>query len=220
MELLERLQPVQELHAGSVEMTRIPVALLLAVAAALAANAPNGKIAGKQSAPIRLELFSDFSCPGCKHFHDDILPIVMREFITPGKAYLVFRDYVLPPLPGHQFSGEAARFAVAANKVGKYRAVADALFASQSSWAFSGQIWPVVASVLTPDEQKRVLALSKEQAVADEVKSDTDAGNRAGLTRTPTVGINFKTQRRLWNQFGTPETDALFLDYLRALLKK
>jgi protein-disulfide isomerase len=186
---------------------------------AFAADVPNGKIVGNQSAPIRLEVFSDFTCPGCKAFHDNVLPTVMSEFVSRGKAFIVFRDYVLPPNPGHQFSGEAARYASAANRVGKYRSVADALFASQSSWAMSGKVWDVVASVLTPAEQKRVQALSKEAAIAEEVKWDTDTGNRAGLTRTPTVGINFQTQHRLWNQWGTPEADALFLDYLRTLKK-
>jgi protein-disulfide isomerase len=200
-------------------MRRLAACLLLALAPALAADAPNGKIVGNQSAPIRLEIFSDFSCPGCKAFHDNLLPVVIREFVTPGKAFLVFRDYVLPPSPGHQFSGDAARYAVAANRVGKYRAVADALFAAQPSWAISGKVWDVVASVLTGAEQKRVQALVKEQGIADEVKWDTDAGNRAGLMRTPTVGINFRTQHRMWNQWGA-EGDPLFLDYLRALLKK
>jgi protein-disulfide isomerase len=200
-------------------MRRLAACLLLALAPALAADAPNGKIVGNQSAPIRLEIFSDFSCPGCKAFHDNLLPVVIREFVTPGKAFLVFRDYVLPPSPGHQFSGDAARYAVAANRVGKYRAVADALFAAQPSWAMSGKVWDVVASVLTGAEQKRVQALVKEQGIADEVKWDTDAGNRAGLMRTPTVGINFRTQHRMWNQWGA-EGDPLFLDYLRALLKK
>jgi protein-disulfide isomerase len=202
-------------------MRKLASGLLLALGLpALAADVPNGKIVGRQSAPIRLEIFSDFSCPGCKAFHDNLLPVVMREFVTPGKAFLVFRDYVLPPNPGHEFSGEAARYAAAANRVGKYRAVADALFASQSSWAMSGKVWDVVAPVLSGEEQKRVQAMSTEQAIIGEVKWDTETGNRAGLTRTPTVGINFQTQHRLWNQWGTAEADALFLDYLRSLIKK
>ena len=194
--------------------------LLAAVLPALGANIPNGKIVGNQSAPIRLEIFSDFTCPACKAFHDNVLPVVMREFVATGKAFLVFRDYVLPPQPGHQFSGEAARYAVAANRVGKYRTVADALFAAQSSWAMTGKVWEVVAPVLTPEEQKRVQALAKEQAIAEEVSWDTATGNRAGLISTPTVGINFQTQHRLWNQWGTTGPDALFLDYLRSLGKK
>jgi protein-disulfide isomerase len=198
-------------------MRTLAAGLLLALAPALAANSPNGKIVGSQSAPIRIEVFSDFSCPGCKAFHDNVLPVLMKEFVTWGKAFIVFRDYVLPPVPGHQYSGEAARYAVAANRIGKYRPVADALFANQSSWAMTGKIWDAIAPVLTPDEQKRIQVLVKEPGVADEVKWDTDAGNRAGLMRTPTVGINFKTSHKLWNQWGTPEADRLFLDYLRSL---
>ena len=198
---------------------RQAVLLIGAAMAAAAGDAPNGKIVGNQSAPIRMEIFSDFSCPGCKAFHDNLLPVVMREFVSKGQAFLVFRDYVLPPSPGHQFSGEAARYAVAANKIGKYRAVADALFAAQPSWAMSGKVWDTVAAVLTPGEQKQVATLAREQRIADEVQWDTQAGNRAGLTKTPTVGINFGTQHRLWNQWGE-QGDALFLDYLRALLKK
>ena len=195
-------------------------AALWAVAAMLpAASAPNGKMAGNPAAPLRLEVFSDFSCPGCKAFHDNMLPVIMRDFVAPGKAYIVFRDYVLPPSPGHQFSGEAARYAVAANRVGKYRAVADALFAAQPSWAMSGRVWEVVVSVLTPAEQKRVQELAKDPSVASEVKQDTDTGNRAGLQKTPTVGVNYKTQHRLWNQWGA-EGDPLFLSYLRELLKR
>ena len=195
---------------------RVVLAALLASATILAADPPNGKIVGNPSAPSRLEIFSDFSCPGCKNFHDNILPIVMTEFVTPGKAYLVFRDYVLPPSPGHMHSREAAQYAVAANKVGKYRAVVDALFASQASWALSGKVWETVSTVLTPTEQKRVQELAKQPAIAAEVQSDTDAGNRAGLQRTPTVGINFKNQHRQWNQW-TGGGDRLFLDYLRVL---
>jgi len=198
---------------------RLTAIAAFAALAAAAADVPNGKIVGNQSAPIRLEVFSDYSCPGCKAFHDDLLPVIMREYVTPGRAFLVFRDYVLPPSPGHQYSRDAAQYAVAANRVGKYRPVADALFASQPSWAFSGRVWDAVAPVLTPAEQRRVQELVKQQSVADEVKWDTDAGNRAGLARTPTVGVNFKSQHRLWNQWGA-DGNQLFLGYLQALIQR
>jgi len=193
-------------------------ALLLTALPGVAADAPNGKILGNPFAPIRLELFSDFTCPGCKAFHDTVLPVLQRDFIAPGKAFIVFRDYVLPPNPGHEHSGEAARYAVAASRIGKYQQVADALFATQASWAKSGKVWDAIAPVLSAAEQKRVQALAKDASVADEVKRDTDTGNRAGLRTTPTVGINYKTEHRIWNQFGG--NDAFFFDYLRELLKK
>jgi len=193
---------------------------LAALLPAAAADAPNGKIVGNPNAPMRLEVFSDFSCPGCKNFHEQTLPILMKEFVGPGKAFIVFRDYVLPPSPGHEHSPEAARFAVAANRVGKYMAVADALFQQQVSWAMSGKVWEAVAPVLTPGEQKKVQELYKAPSVADEVKRDTDTGNRAGLAKTPTVGINYGKEHRLWNEWTPANGNAFFLDYLRSLLKK
>jgi protein-disulfide isomerase len=191
---------------------------LAALSTAAAADPPNGKIVGNQSAPIRLEVFSDFSCPGCKKFHEETLPIVLKEFVTPGKACIVFRDYVLPPTLGHLFSGDAARVACASNRIGKYREVSDALFLNQSSWAMSGRIWDYVGSVLTPAEQSKVKELSKDPSIFGEVKNDTDTGNRAGLARTPTVGVIFGNQRQMWDKW-TPD-HAFFLDYLRSLLKK
>jgi protein-disulfide isomerase len=185
---------------------------------AAAADPVNGKVLGNPGAPIRLELFSDFSCPGCKALHEQLLPILVRDFVNSGKVFIVFRDYVLPPVPGHKFSAEAARYAVAANRVGKYQQVADALFLNQASWAMSGKVWEVVAPVLTATEQKKVLALSKDPAISDEVTRDTDAGKRAGLAKTPTVGVNFRNQHQMWNQW--TQDNALFLGYLRELLKK
>jgi protein-disulfide isomerase len=199
-------------------MMRTFILLLAALLPASAADPPNGKIVGSATAPIRLEVFSDFSCPGCKAFHEQVLPILMRDFVSQGKAFIVFRDYVLPPSPGHQFSGEAARYAVAANRIGKYQAVADALFLTQASWAMSGRVWEAVAPVLSRGEQAKVQALVKDPSVSDEVFRDTTAGQRAGLVKTPTVGVNFRSQHQLWNQWGGD--NALFFGYLRELLKK
>jgi len=191
---------------------------VLLLPAAAADPVKNGKVLGNPAAPIRLELFSDFSCPGCRAFHEQVLPILMRDFVSQGKVYIQFRDYVLPPSPGHMFSSEAARYAVAANRVGKYQQVADALFQTQPSWAMSGKVWEAVAPALTPAEQKKVQALVKDPSVADEVTRDTEAGKRAGLMKTPTVGVNFRGQHQMWNQWGGD--NSLFFGYLRELLKK
>src|SRR5262245_29668889 len=111
--------------------------LALALAAAITGLAagpetPKNKTIGNPSAPLRLELYGDFTCPHCKHLHDTILPQIVRDYITPGKAYLVFRDYVLTG-QGHQFSREAAAYAMAASRLGKYQTAADALFRTQMS---------------------------------------------------------------------------------------
>ena len=187
---------------------------------AMAADSTNGKMLGNPTAPIRLELFSDFSCPGCKALHENLLPTLIRDFVNTGKAYIVFRDFVLPPNPGHVYSPVAARYAAASARIGKYLQVGDALFRDQSAWAMSGRVWESVAPALTADEQKRVQTLFNDPGIAAEVKNDTDTGTHAGLKRTPTVGVIFRGQHQMWDQFNQPGSDALFFGYLRELLKK
>src|SRR5262245_60365351 len=96
------------------------LALLPAVAAS--PEIDKGKIYGNPTAPIRLEIFSDFQCPACKLLHDTILPSLLNEYVTPGKVYIVAREF---PLPGHPYSREAAGYATAAARLGLYAHVAD-----------------------------------------------------------------------------------------------
>src|SRR5262245_52661321 len=108
--------------------------LFIALAALSACTAATpaivkGKIYGNPGAPIRLEIFSDFQCPACKSLHEQLLPMLMKEYVMPGKVYVVNREF---PLPGHQYSREAANYATAAAKFGLYQPVSDRIFATQS----------------------------------------------------------------------------------------
>src|SRR4051794_35154982 len=68
-------------------------ALLPCVAAA--ADVDKAKTLGNPSAPIMMELYSDFMCPHCKHLHEDILPAIVMDYVNTGKAYLIFREFPL-----------------------------------------------------------------------------------------------------------------------------
>jgi len=167
------------------------LALVFAAALTCAAAGPDtekSRTMGSMGAPLRLDLYSDFTCPHCKMFHDEILPRLATEYISTGKAYLVFHEYTLTG-PGHEYSREASNYAAAAAHIGKYSQVAGALFASQASWTRSGKVWDVVASVLTPAERTKVQALAKDPAVLAEVQHDLEMGNLAHVDRTPTLVV-------------------------------
>src|SRR5215475_850941 len=103
------------------------LALLVAATIPCLAAMPDvnkGKTMGNPSAPILLELYSDFMCPHCKHLHEDILPAIIVDFVKSGKAYLVFREFPLN-IPQHVYSRPAANYATAAARIGKYEAVND-----------------------------------------------------------------------------------------------
>jgi protein-disulfide isomerase len=160
------------------------LALLPLVAAA--SSVDKGKAFGNPAAPITIELFSDFQCPACRALHTELLPSIMRDFVIPGKAYLVYKEF---PLPMHNHSREAAAYACAAARVGKYEQVADVLFQNQPTWESDGKVFETVSSVLTPAEQKRVQALAKDPAVLAEVQDDVQEGQVKRVSQTPTMII-------------------------------
>jgi len=158
--------------------------LLTFVVAALLPAA--GRVEGVSTAPLRIEVFSDFQCPACKALHEGVLESLTTDYVKTGKAYLIHREY---PLPMHRYSREAAMYAVAAGRLSKYDAVADALFAQQASWSVSGKVEAVVASALSPAEMKKVKAMAQEGSVAAEVDRDIAEGRRSGVTRTPSMYV-------------------------------
>ena len=190
---------------------------LAAAAAALSAvpEAPKSKIAGFPSAPMRLELYGDFTCPHCRMVHEQILPQLMQDYVTPGKAYLVFRDYVLTGA-GHQYSRPAATYAAAAARIGKYQTAADALFKAQGAWAISGQIWPSIAASFTPEEQKKIQALVKDPSIATDVQNDIDAGNMVPVQSTPTMVVIYKGKKQPWAMWNSYPLLKNYLDTLLA----
>jgi protein-disulfide isomerase len=168
------------------------LAVLVPCLAASLGDVDKAKILGIPSAPVRLDLYSDFQCPACKVFHEQVLPVLMREYITPGKVTLVSHEF---PLPMHPYSREAANYATAAAHIGKYQPVVDALFRNQNVWGTNGKVWDTVAGVLTPAEQKRVQELVKEPAIVGAVQQDVQLGQGEHIQETPTVIISRGTRR-------------------------
>ncbi len=151
-----------------------------------------GKITGNPSAPIRIEIFSDFQCPACKLLHDQLLPALTKDYVMSGKVYVVNHEF---PLPMHPYSREAAHYATAAARFGIDQPVADRLFQNQASWAASGKVWDTVAGVLSPEQQKKVQTMAKDPTVVAAVQHDVELGQREKINSTPTMILSHGAQR-------------------------
>src|ERR1019366_6740709 len=134
VEQLDRLRPLQEhggLAARQVKRTITGMKILALFVAALlpcmaaGPDVDKGRSMGDPAAPILFEIYSDFSCPACKHLHDFVLPTIIQDYVRTGKAFLVFREFPLD-IPAHKYSRPAAALAVAAARIGKYQTVSDA----------------------------------------------------------------------------------------------
>jgi protein-disulfide isomerase len=177
-------------------MTRY--ALALALVLPLMAATPEidkAKAMGSPTAPILMEIFESFDCPHCRDLNETTLPLVIRDFVNSGRVYLVHREF---PLSGqyHPNAREAANYATAAGRIGKYEQVSDALFKNQAAWYMdASKVWPTVASVLTPAEQKKVQELAKTPAVTGEVEREYQEGVALGVNATPTMVVTRGAQR-------------------------
>lgn len=176
--------------------SKLYAAALLVLLPCLAAipEIDKNKTLGNPLAPVRIEIFGDFTCMHCKKLHEEMLPQLMKDYVTPGKVYIVDRAF---PLQGHQFSREAFHYAVAAARIGKYQPVADALYARQDVWAQNGNVWGAVASVLSATDQKKVQALATDPAVLAEVDAEYQEGIASGVNETPSLIITAKGKRTL-----------------------
>jgi protein-disulfide isomerase len=139
---------------------------------------------GVSNAPIQIDVYSDFQCPGCKALYEQTLVPLSYDYVDKGKVYLVHHEF---PWPFHAHAMEAACYACAASRVGKYEQVCDVLFRKQDAWATDGKVDETVCSVLTPAEAKKVRALAKDPAIAAEVAQDIQTGHSVQINQTPTM---------------------------------
>ena len=149
------------------------------------------KAFGSKSAPIIMEIFSDFQCPACKTLFLTTNRQLMDNYVSSGKVYVIHRDF---PLAMHAYSRVAARYARAASALGKVEPVEQALFQNQEKWEQSGDVDGTVASVLSAPEMNKVRALVKGGTLDTLIDKDYALGQTYRVTQTPTTVFHSKGQ--------------------------
>ncbi len=147
------------------------------------------KAFGSKSAPVIMEVFSDFQCPACKQLYTTTLLRVTENYVDNSKVYMVHRDF---PLPMHAYSMVAAVYARAACHIDKCQQVEQALFDNQEKWEMTGDVKGTVAAVLTPAEMKKVQALVEGGSMQPLVDRDKQLGQAIPVNQTPTTIIHTK----------------------------
>jgi len=148
-----------------------------------------GKYDGPPTAPIKIDLFSDFQCPHCREFHMGTLQMLKNDYVKTGKAFLTNHDIAGPT---HQYARTAALYALAAQQIGKYDDVADILFARQRDWGNNGQVDATVAEKLTPAEMTKVRALITDKKITAMYDADVNDGLKKQIAQTPMMVIQHK----------------------------
>ena len=173
------------------------------------------KSLGSPSAPIKMEIFSDYQCPACRDMHLNTTRQVIDNYVSSGKVYLVHRDF---PLAMHPYSRVAARWVNAAAAAGAFQAAETALYSKQDQWGATGSVEQALANSLPAAEMSKVRAMELAQRAQLDaaVQSDIGTGNSRNVTGTPSV-IVFHRGQTIPLPSG-PVPYALLKQYLDSLL--
>ena len=179
----------------SVQM-RVMVATLAILALASAAAAQSGTdksndlcVGGEASAPIRIEVFSDYQCPACRAFYLETIRQVLTEYSAENRVCVIYHDF---PLNMHSHAREATRYALAARRLGReqWLRVSEALYTQQGQWAEDGKIEAAVAPALSPEDLLKVKKIMQEPSIEQTIQKEIALATARQVLSTPTFFIS------------------------------
>jgi protein-disulfide isomerase len=155
---------------------------------ALLAKADQGRIIGSESANVWLIIISDFQCPFCKRWHDEVWDAIKKDYVDTGKIRVA---YVNLPLSMHRNAWPAAHAAMCAAVQGKFWPMQDALFRTQEEWEKSGDPGPFYEKLAaeTGANVEQLRACVKAEAMLPLIKADVDRATSTGAQSTPTFFV-------------------------------
>jgi len=151
-----------------------------------------GATLGTATAPVTLEIWSDFQCPYCGELARSYLPRVAADFVATGAVRIVAQDIAFLDRGGSTESHDAAVAAACAADQGRYWAFHDLLMWNQSGenlGAFSGARLAAMADQVPLDRPAWDACRAAPSAAADVATRAARAG-ALGIVSTPTLVIN------------------------------
>ena len=156
--------------------------------ASILALADKGRIQGDSSARLWLVIVSDFQCPYCRQWHDEVFATVVRDYVATGKVRIA---YVNLPLSIHPNAVPAAEAAMCASVQGRFWQMHDALFRTQESWERLPDPKPLFDSlaVSVGADPAAYRSCIQSGATRPMIEADARRVDDAGVRATPTFFI-------------------------------
>ena len=137
---------------------------------------------GPSDAPITIVEFSDYQCPYCRRWHDEVYQPLLAAY--PGKIKLVYRH--LPLTSIHPDALSAAEAAMCAGEQDAYWLYHEMLFSGQS---LGSSTYTQYAQALSLNMDAFNTCLT-EQKYSTKIETDTNFAVDLGIRSTPTFFIN------------------------------
>lgn len=174
----------------------------------VAATPEGGFRMGNPDAPVKVVEFFSLTCPHCAHFAEEGAPRLIQTYVRSGRVSLEYRNFILNGLD--LAASLISRCAPPQN----YFALNHEILASQAQWtgrisAMTEQQRQQMQGLSPLETMQRVIGISGLNAIAarhgvtsaraqtcinqagiDRLVEMQQAGNRFGVTGTPTFAIN------------------------------
>ncbi len=153
--------------------------------------AANGTSLGDPAAKVKLDVWEDFQCSGCKSYTDTIEPSIIQAYVDTGKVYYTFHN--APFIGGGSGkSHQAANAAMCANDQGRFWDFHDILFANwlgENQGSFTESRLVAMAQGLKLD-MNAFNQCYKANKFSQQILADFAVGQKLGVPPTPAIFIN------------------------------
>lgn len=149
---------------------------------------------GSMDAPITIVEFSDYKCPACKRWNEEVLPKLKQEYLDTGKAVLYYVDYpfLAPDSNLAALAGETLYqqnqdyFWIYHHKMSELQGKKDDI------WATKSFILDLVRTYIPEADMKRFEKELDNRTYSANIKKDLMIVEHYQVRGTPTVFINGK----------------------------
>jgi len=147
---------------------------------------------GLENAPVKIKIFSSFTCPYCADFHFNIIPKIKEKYINDGKVQLIFIDF---PLDQAAFNASKLLHCMDKKKQINFM---DTIYENQKEWASESNIEDINENLKKIAKNLGINPSQFDKCLIDDVISDKilnlriEAHKEYSIDSTPTVVINEK----------------------------
>jgi protein-disulfide isomerase len=160
-----------------------PIATLQLPAAPLSIKGDT--IKGSRDADTVLIVYSDFECPFCKRFAQDVLPQLHNDYVAKGKLAVVFRHF---PLRSHRHARDAAVAAECAGRQGRFWEMHDRMFEAPTL-----DVNTITTLALSLNLMPKFTECTRSVDVAELVTAQASLASSLGVQGTPSFFLGKRT---------------------------
>ncbi len=158
----------------------------------------NQPFLGEEAAPVSIIEFGDYKCPNCKNFADNVVPLVIKEFVDTGKAKFYYFHYPFINVD----SKRTAKFSEAVfHELGndKFWEFHDLIYKNQPDARYEKVdvftedfLTETLQEIASEEEVKKVAAYFDTKEPEKAWEQDEALGKKLGVSGTPTIFVNGK----------------------------